>query len=123
MILGGVGPRLEPRIPLTFLDSADSPLTIDAAIDTGFAGFLALPSSLIAHLNLPHMGDYPIELADGNQILCPCYEARVQWFGTVRTVRAYELGLNLIVGINFLWRLRLSIDVHVGGPVTIEPIP
>jgi len=123
MINGGVGPRLDPRIPLTFLDSAGSPLIIDATIDTGFAGFLAMSRSLIAHLTLSYMGDYPLELADGTEVLCPCYEARVEWFGKVRTVRAYELGPDLLVGINFLWGKRLKIDVIVGGIVTVEPIP
>lgn len=123
MIRGGVSARLEPRIALTFLDSADSPLVLDVEIDTAFAGFIALPTDVIALLGLPFFSNFQVALADGSQSYYPCFLARVEWQGSVRTVRAYEMRTNPLVGINFLWGHRLTIDVVVGGDVTIEPLP
>lgn len=123
MIRGGVSPRLEPRISLTFLDAADNPFVLDVEIDTAFAGFVALPPDIITVLGPLYVGDYPVQLADGTLANHPCYFVRVEWQGAVRTVRAYEMGTNPLVGINFLWGHRLSIDVVVGGAVTVEPLP
>lgn len=122
MIRGAVGPRLDPRIALTFLDAADSPLVLDVEIDTAFGGFIALPPDVIAVLSPVYLGPLPVALADGSQAQFPCYLARVEWQGSVRTVRAYEMGTNPLVGINFLWGHRLTIDVVVGGIVTVEPL-
>lgn len=123
MIRGAVGQRLEPRFTAVFLDAADSPLAIDLAIDTGFAGFLALPDAVIRQLGLPLLAAMELELADGSVVERPGYEARIMWNGQVRTARAFELGRDALVGINFLWGHRLTIDIKVGGDVTVEPLP
>jgi clan AA aspartic protease len=123
VIRGGVGPRLEPRFTLVFLDAVDAPLSLDVSIDSGFAGLIALPTAVIIHLGLPFLFDAPVELAGGSRVSRPCYEARVQWGGQIRTVRALELGDEPLIGINFLWGHRLTIDVVVGGDVTVEPLP
>ena len=62
-------------------------------------------------------------LADGSTITQEYYEARVEWQGNIRTVRAVEMGTEPLVGINFLWGHRVTVDVVVGGDVTIEPLP
>jgi clan AA aspartic protease len=123
VIHGGVGPDLDPRFTLVCLDAAVSPLSIDVAIDTGFVGFVALPTDLILQLNLPLITNIRVELADGSEIIRQCFEARVDWNGTVRTVRAFDLGPDPLAGINFLWGHRLTIDIKVGGDVTVEPLP
>ena len=123
MIRGAVGSRLEARITLTLLDAADSPMSLGVVIDTAFSGFLALPSAVIAHLALPSLGRHDVVLADGSTITQEYYEARVEWQGSIRTVRAVEMGTEPLVGINFLWGHRLTIDVVVGGDVTIESLP
>jgi predicted aspartyl protease len=123
MIRGAVGPSLESRITLTLLDAADSPVTLGLVIDSAFSGFLALPTAVVTHLVLPSLGRHDVVLADGSTITRNNYEARVEWQGTIRTVRAVEMGTEPLVGINFLWGHRLTIDVVVGGDVTIEPLP
>ena len=75
IIRGGVGPMLEPRISVTLLDITDYPLVLDVTIDTGFTGFLALPSSIITQLCLPSMSKVPIELADGSTVNRMYYDA------------------------------------------------
>jgi clan AA aspartic protease len=123
VIRGGMSLRLEPRFALTFLDPADSPLILDVAIDTAFAGFIALPPDIITHLALPFLNNFPVVLANGTVVIQPNYEARIEWQGRVRTVRVIEMETEPLVGINFLWGQRITIDVVAGGPVTIEPIP
>lgn len=123
MIRGGVNPRLEPQFTITLLDPADNPFPLVVVLDTGFAGLLALPPAVTTHLALPVLGNMPIELADGSTVYRPWYEAGVEWQGGVRTVRAVEMATIPLVGINFLWGHRVTIDVVVGGDVTIQPIP
>jgi predicted aspartyl protease len=123
MIQGTVGACLEARITLNLLDAMDSAVALSVTIDTAFSGFLALPPSVIAHLGLPSLGVHPVILVDGSTIARTNYEARVEWKETVRTVRVIEMDGDPLVGINFLWGQRLTIDIIVGGPVTIEPIP
>jgi len=119
VIRGAVGRRLEPRFTAVLLDAADSPL----AIDTGFAGFLALLKAVIEQLSLPLLANMELELADGSVVEKPCYEARLTWGGHVRTVRAFELARDALVEILFLWGHRLIINIKVGGDVTVEPLP
>jgi predicted aspartyl protease len=123
MTRGAVGTRLDPRIRLEFLDMADVVYSSDVEIDTAFAGFVSLPTDLITLLGLQFAAEYSVELADGTIVNKNCYFARVNWQGIVRTVRAYEMGTNPLVGINFLWGHRLTIDVKVGGDVIVEPLP
>jgi clan AA aspartic protease len=123
MNLGTMGPNLDPRVTLNLLDLLDNPVALSFIIYTAFSGFLALPPSVIAHLGLPRLGDHQVVLADGSTIKRTYYEARVEWNGRVRTCRAAELDTDPLVGINFFWGHRITMDVVVGGPVTIEPIP
>ena len=123
MTLGSIGPSLEARLTLSLLDFLGSPVALSFIIDTAFSGFLALPPSVIAHLSLPRIGDHQVVLADGSTITRTYYEARVEWAGRIRTCRAVELDGDPLIGINFFWGQRITMDIVVGGPVTIEPIP
>jgi clan AA aspartic protease len=123
MVRGGVNARLEPVLSLTLLDPADSPLLIDAAIDTGFSGYLALPPLVIVQLALPRLGPGTLTMADASSIPCTYYEARVEWEGAIRTVQAIELNGDPLIGIRLLLGHRLTIDAVLGGDVTIEPLP
>ncbi len=123
MIRGTIGPALEPRITLNLLDAFDNPVTLGMIIDTAFSGFLVLPPAVITHLGLPSLGAQQIVMVDGSTITRANFEARVEWNGIIRTVRAVEMDGDPLIGINFLWRQRITLDVVVGGPVTVEPIP
>lgn len=50
MITGVVDARLEARLPLFVEDAAGQPSCLEAVVDTGFSGFLSLPSALITSL-------------------------------------------------------------------------
>lgn len=123
MIRGAVSATLEPKIALSFLDPAVNPLLLDVEIDTAFAGFLVLPTIIITQLSLPSLGHFDVELADGTFAFCGYFEVRVEWMGAVRVVLVIEMGTSPLVGVNFFWGHRLTIDVIVGGDVNIEPLP
>lgn len=123
MILGQVGQLLEPRIPLTLLDSTGGPLHISATIDTGFYGFLVLPPVLVQHLCLESLAEYPVELADSSVISPFHFQAKILWRDAERIIRVIEMESEPLVGVNLLWGHHLAIDLIVGGTVTLTPLP
>lgn len=52
---------------------------MDAVIDTGYTGWLALPAELVAALGLTWQGTDRGMLADGSELLIDLYEAVVIW--------------------------------------------
>jgi hypothetical protein len=52
MITGEVNPKLEAVIPLTVSGPQGQTRALEVVIDTGYSGFLTLPSAVIAGLDL-----------------------------------------------------------------------
>jgi predicted aspartyl protease len=77
MITGVVTPDLEAVVGLTVQGPAGQEQWIEAAIDTGFDGWLSLPPALIALLKLPWRRRGRALLADGSDTLFDIYEAAV----------------------------------------------
>jgi predicted aspartyl protease len=123
MIRGAVNALLDPSVTLSLLDIADSPLRLDAAIDSGFSGFLALPTAVLVTLGHPAVAGGVIQMADGSWVPGNYYYVRLEWDGSVRTVQAIEIAGNALLGMKFLWGYRVTFDAVVGGEVTISPIP
>jgi len=55
--------------------------SVNAVIDTGFTGFLSIPSAIIAELELPWSYRDRATLGDGSETLFDIYEANVIWNG------------------------------------------
>lgn len=55
-------------------------------IDTGFTGFLSLPSAIIVELNLSWSYRDRATLGDGSETLFDIYEASVIWDGQYRGI-------------------------------------
>jgi predicted aspartyl protease len=123
MIRGQVNQRIEAVIPLLAIDSSNQIVPIDAAIDSGFNGELTLASTHLARLGLVRAGLDVVQLADGTMLQQLVYAARLNWDGAIRNVNVILIESNPLVGLKLLGGYRLTIDIIVGGPVTIEPTP
>lgn len=125
MIVGAVVESLRPAIPLNIRRSPDASngQEIAVLIDTGFNGFLALPTDLAASMGLPANGMAHTTLADGQQIFLPVYSAVVDWDGQPRQVDVVVSDGVPLIGMSLLEGSRLTIDATDGGRVSIEPLP
>ena len=94
----------------------------DVAIDTGFTGFLALPSDLVGSLALSCLGLKAAVLADGRRVVLNQFEAVVDWHGQRRRVPALEVEGGALVGMALLDGSRITMDVDDDGPVRIEAL-
>ena len=96
--------------------------SVEVVLDTGFEGQLALPSEVIARAGMSYFDDYTVEMANGLSVTWPGYEGQVLWRGRKRDVLVLESAGELLLGMNLLWRNRLTMDVHANGPITIEEL-
>ncbi len=120
MIEGVVNSAYEAVISLSLHDSAGRTREIEAAIDTGYNGFLTLPHALVAELGLAHRGRGRATLADGSEALLDVYEVAVIWDGDLRNVRAAAADFIPLVGMRMLDQHSLYVDVRDGGRVVIQ---
>jgi predicted aspartyl protease len=67
MMEGVVNLRREATLTVVVGNSNRQLQAIDTVIDTGFNGFLSLPSSIITTLNLPWSGSDFVTLGDGSE--------------------------------------------------------
>ena len=120
MIEGVVNAAYEAVIPLTVQGPSGQEQDIEAVIDTGFTGFLSLPSVVVADLRLPFLNASQATLADGSEVTLSVYRAMVLWDGEPRYVRAYAADAMPLAGMRLLDRHNLNIDVEDGGRVVIQ---
>ena len=120
MIQGVVNAAYEAVIPLTVRGPAGQTQDIEAVIDTGFTGFLTLPSGVVVELGLPFVNTGLATLADGSEATFDVYRATVLWDGAPRYVRAYAADAAPLAGMRLLDLHNLNIDVKTGGSVVIQ---
>ena len=94
---------------------------VEAVVDTGFTGALALPDETIRELGLTQHGERIVSLAYGQRPL-PVYGALVSWLGQPRAAAVYETDDKPLVGNALFTNCRLAIDFQEDGAVTIQPI-
>jgi clan AA aspartic protease len=122
MIYGAVNLRREATLPLVVGNSNGQRQLIDTVIDTGFDGFLSLPSGIIMRLGLPWTISNTATLGDGSEILFDFYTGTVIWDGQYRTIDIAESETEPLLGMAMLYGYRLQIDTVEGGLVKIEAL-
>jgi clan AA aspartic protease len=122
MIYGVVNLRREATLPLVIGNSTGQQEVIDTVIDTGFDGFLSLPSEVIARLGLPWTISNPATLGDGSEVLFDFYTGTVIWDGQYRTIDIAESETEPLLGMAMLYGYRLQVDNVEGGSVKIEAL-
>lgn len=119
MILGKVNENREAIVQLAVLGDNQQSQGIRAIIDTGYTGFLTLPSTVITTLGLPWYMQQEGILGDGSLRMFNVYEAAVIWDGQVRSVEINESETDPLVGMGLLEGYELKVQGVAGGLVTI----
>jgi clan AA aspartic protease len=122
MIQGVVNGRREATLPLVVGNSSGQREMIDTVIDTGFDGFLSLPSEIIVRLELPWTISNPATLGDGSEVLFDFYTAKVIWDGQYREIDIAASETEPLLGMAMLYGYRLQVDNIEGGIVKIEAL-
>lgn len=119
MTIGHVTADGHPQIQIMVEGSDDETHAVEALLDTGFNGGLALPAERIAALGLKRRGQVTAVLASGEEHNVPTYRATVRIGGTRHSVVVAEAGESL-VGMRLLWGFDLRIQCIDGGKVDLE---
>ena len=114
--------RLQPTVPVTFRLPGYPDLTIEFVVDTGFVGFLTLPSVAVAAMGLPFEYDTPANLADDSEVQLPVHGATILWEGLPRRVRVLATGKRPLLGMSLLYGSTLNIECTEAGVVRVEPL-
>jgi clan AA aspartic protease len=122
MITGAVNTDLEAVIQLTVRDGGGQSRVVDAVVDTGFNGFLTLPSALIATLGLPWLCRQEGQLADGSIQAFDVHVAIVDWDGQPRNVEVEAAETQPLIGMGLMRGSQLRIEVVPGGSVTVADL-
>ena len=122
MIHGVVSTNREATISLVIVNENRQTKLITAVIDTGYTGFLSLPSEIITELNLSWTGIDRGTLGDGSEVTFEVYAAKVIWDGEYRDIPINEAETDPLVGMSLLYGYDLQIQAVEGGSVTISPI-
>jgi clan AA aspartic protease len=120
MIHGVVSRNREAIISLVIVNENLQTKLITAVIDTGYTGYLSLPSEIITELNLSWTGIDRGTLGDGSEVTFEVYAAKVIWDGEYRNIPINEAETDPLVGISLLYGYDLHIQTVEGGNVTIK---
>ncbi len=113
----------EAVVELQVSGPGQTPQQVEAAIDTGYNGYLTLPGDLVSALQLPFAGHRRATLADGSVTRLDVYLASVAWHGRDTEVLISQTLAAPLIGMALLEGSRVTIDVIVGGEVSIEELP
>jgi clan AA aspartic protease len=122
MMQGVVNLRREATLSIVVGSSSRQLQSINAVIDTGFSGFLTLPSEAIANLELPWSASDIVTLGDGSETLFDLYTGIVIWDGQYREIYIAESETEPLLGMALLYGYRLQVDAIEGGVIKIEAL-
>ena len=121
MITGKITIHQEAVIELEVV-GLNQPARIEAVIDTGFTGYLTLPSTLIDRLKLQQAGEQITILGNENRVVLKRHVAKVLWHGAERNVYVLQAEGGPLIGMSLLYGSRLILDVVTDGNVTIDAL-
>ena len=122
MISGQVNARLEAKIRLTVIGPTGTQLEVDAVIDSGFTGSLALPAATVTALGLIRRSGGTALLADGTAVNYDNNGAEVVWGAATRGVVVSAVGKEALAGMKLFTGHKLTIDIEDGGAVEVQPL-
>ena len=120
MIEGVVNDAYEAVVALSLQGPTGQVQDIEAVIDTGYSGFLTLPTTLVTELGLPFAYVGRALLANDDEVSFDVHDVTVLWDGQPRHVKADATGSTPLVGMLLLDRHDLNIEVERGGRVVVQ---
>jgi clan AA aspartic protease len=121
MMQGRVNQRCEATLSIA-VKNGEATQMVDAVIDTGFSGFLTLPSDTISTLGFSWEGRDVATLGDGTFCTFEVYIGLVIWDGQYREIYINESETVPLIGMQLLRGYDLRIQAIEGGLVTIESL-
>ena len=121
-MIQGIVVGLQARIGLILRLPENLDIEIECVVDTGFEGFLTLPSPEIAKLGLHYLGQINAKLADNSDVATNVYLATILWNGVEKDVAVLGMGHRPLIGTALLEDYHLSIDFCDGGTVLVDDI-
>ena len=122
VIEGVVNGFLEAVVSLPVRGPEDRDREIEAVIDTGCSGNLALPPELAAELELPFVIRSRSALADGTVVAFNVHSATVVRDGRPRYIDIDAVGVAPLLGMDLMDSHSLYVEITDGGRVIIEPM-
>ena len=123
MMTGRVTADREVVIELEVVGSDQAKGKVEAVMDTGFNGYLILPSDLVNRFNLQLAGNRRATLGDGNTVVLDSYLANVVWHDQEREILVLQAEGGPLMGMSLLYGNRVTATIVDGGDVTIAPLP
>lgn len=122
-VTGRVNASLEATVRLSVQGRDGSETFVDAVIDTGFSGFLTLPSKLVEALELKFRKRGQAVLGDGSSVIFDTYEATVLWNGRPRRIAVDAADVEPLMGVRLLYGHELRAEFIEDGDVFIRILP
>ena len=122
MIRGRVSGNQQALIAIDIMDGEGQPRSLEVVLDTGFTGYLTLPSESISQLGLPSVGQRTFELANGELFDFRVYLGSLSWHGRPSDVLVLQSDSVPLLGMALLWGSRITMDALNEGEVTIEEL-
>ncbi len=121
MMQGYVNENYEAIISVA-VNNGNSLKSFDTVIDTGFTGFLSLPTAIIMELGLQWSYRDRATLGDGSETVFDVYNAEIVWDRQLREIEIDPAETEPLLGMALLRGYRLQVDTIEGGLVTIETL-
>ena len=121
-MIQGIVVGLQARIGLILRLPDNLEIEIECVVDTGFEGFLTLPSAVITKLGLPYLAQINAKLADNSNVATNVYLATILWNGVEKDIAVLGMGHRPLIGTALLEDYHLSIDFCDGGTVLVDDI-
>jgi clan AA aspartic protease len=122
MMQGFVDQNCEAMLRLVVGNVDSQRQVVDALIDTGFTGFLTLPLSVLANLELRAYRREEGTLGDGSTCIFDVYRGLVNWDGEYRQIDINASETAPLIGMGLLYGYRMQLDAIEGGIVTIQAL-
>ncbi len=122
MINGRVTEDLKAEINIAISVDDGGWNSLDAVIDTGFNGQLALPEETVRSLGLVLDRFRRVTPAIGGARVVASGYVQLRWEDAAIPARVIQAGTEPLLGMALLLNHRITIDAVPDGPVTISPI-